>query len=43
MTSEPNKASPDRLDRQLIALLREDARQPITSLALALRLSRAIV
>ena len=43
MTSEPNKASPDRLDRQLIALLREDARQPITSLALALGLSRASV
>jgi DNA-binding Lrp family transcriptional regulator len=30
-------------DRRLIALLREDARQPITSLALALHLSRASV
>lgn len=33
----------DALDRRLIALLREDARQPITSLAQALGLSRASV
>jgi DNA-binding Lrp family transcriptional regulator len=35
--------SVDAADRRLIALLREDARQPITSLALALHLSRASV
>ena len=33
----------DAQDRRLIALLREDARQPITSLAQALGLSRASV
>jgi DNA-binding Lrp family transcriptional regulator len=35
--------SVDAADRRLIALLREDARQPITSLALALHLSRASI
>jgi DNA-binding Lrp family transcriptional regulator len=43
MSNPANRTSLDALDRQLIALLREDARQPITSLAQALGLSRASV
>ena len=38
-----DKMSIDPVDRQLIALLRADARQPITSLAHALGLSRASI
>jgi DNA-binding Lrp family transcriptional regulator len=33
----------DRVDQELIALLREDARLPVTALAAALKLSRATV
>jgi DNA-binding Lrp family transcriptional regulator len=33
----------DRIDEALIGLLREDARRPVTSLAAALKLSRATV
>jgi DNA-binding Lrp family transcriptional regulator len=33
----------DRIDIELIALLRQDARQPVTSLAAALKISRATV
>ncbi len=33
----------DRIDIELIALLRRDARQPVTSLAAALKISRATV
>ena len=43
MTERTNKVNIDAQDRRLIALLREDARQPITSLAQALGLSRASV
>ena len=43
MTERTNKVTIDVQDRRLIALLREDARQPITSLAQALGLSRASV
>ena len=43
MTSKNDKVGIDALDRRLIALLREDARQPITSLAHALGLSRASI
>jgi len=43
MTSKNDKVTIDALDRRLIALLREDARQPITSLAHALGLSRASI
>jgi DNA-binding Lrp family transcriptional regulator len=43
MSAKANKMTIDPVDRQLIALLREDARQPITSLAHALGLSRASV
>jgi DNA-binding Lrp family transcriptional regulator len=43
MTDRLNKVIIDAQDRRLIALLREDARQPITSLAQALGLSRASV
>lgn len=43
MTKRTNKVTIDAQDRRLIALLREDARQPITSLAQVLGLSRASV
>ncbi len=43
MTIKTDKVTIDALDRRLIALLREDARQPITSLAHALGLSRASI
>jgi len=43
MTERTNKVTIDVQDRRLIALLREDARQPITSLAQAMGLSRASV
>jgi len=43
MIERTNKVNIDAQDRRLIALLREDARQPITSLAQALGLSRASV
>ena len=43
MTERTNKVTIDVQDRRLIALLREDARQPITSLAQELGLSRASV
>jgi DNA-binding Lrp family transcriptional regulator len=33
----------DRIDHELIALLRDDARRPVTSLAAALKVSRATV
>jgi DNA-binding Lrp family transcriptional regulator len=33
----------DRIDQELVALLREDARRPVTSLAAALKISRATV
>jgi DNA-binding Lrp family transcriptional regulator len=33
----------DRIDTELVALLRQDARQPVTSLAAALKISRATV
>jgi DNA-binding Lrp family transcriptional regulator len=41
MLSQPDNMSIDATDRRLIALLRENARLPITSLAHALSLSRA--
>lgn len=43
MSSIVSRSSLDGLDHRLIALLREDARQPITSLAQGLGLSRASV
>ena len=43
MTERSTKVSVDATDRKLIALLRQDARQPITSLAQAIGLSRASV
>jgi DNA-binding Lrp family transcriptional regulator len=39
----PNAITMDRTDQELIGLLREDARRPVTSLAAALKLSRATV
>lgn len=43
MSDDLNISSLDAMDGRLIALLREDARQPVASLARALRLSRASV
>jgi DNA-binding Lrp family transcriptional regulator len=43
MTRKNDTLSLDALDEQLLALLREDARRPVTSLAKALKLSRAAV
>jgi Transcriptional regulators len=43
MMERSTKMSIDAADRKLIALLRQDARQPITSLAQAIGLSRASV
>ena len=43
MTNRIDNMSLDVIDEQLLALLRADARQPVTSLARALKLSRAAV
>ena len=43
MTTKNDTMSLDALDERLLALLREDARRPVTSLARALKLSRAAV
>ena len=43
MTRRNDTLSLDVLDERLLVLLREDARQPVTSLAKALKLSRAAV
>ena len=43
MTRETDISTLDPVDERLLALLRENARQPITSLARALKLSRASV
>lgn len=43
MTREKDISALDPVDERLLALLRENARQPITSLARALKLSRASV
>lgn len=43
MTDKTDNMSLDAVDEQLLALLREDARRPVTSLAKALKLSRAAV
>src|ERR1700741_2173952 len=43
MTNRTDSMSLDVIDEQLLALLRADARQPVTSLARALKLSRAAV
>ena len=40
MTARKDNLSLDAVDEQLLALLREDARQPVASLARALKLSR---
>jgi DNA-binding Lrp family transcriptional regulator len=40
MTARKDNLSLDTLDEQLLALLREDARRPVASLARALKLSR---
>ena len=43
MTSKSDNLTLDATDERLLALLREDARMPVTSLAKALKLSRAAV
>ena len=43
MTRKNDNMSLDMIDERLLALLREDARQPVTALAKALKLSRAAV
>ena len=43
MTSKTDNLSLDATDQRLLALLREDARRPVSSLARALKLSRAAV
>lgn len=43
MASKSNDMSLDATDEQLLALLREDARRPVTRLARDLKLSRAAV
>jgi len=43
MTNRIDNMSLDVIDEQLLALLRADARRPVTSLARALKLSRATV
>ena len=43
MTNRIDNMSLDVIDEQLLALLRADARRPVTSLARALKLSRAAV
>ncbi len=43
MTRKNDTLSLDLIDERLLALLREDARQPVTALAKALKLSRAAV
>lgn len=43
MTSESDNLSLDVIDEQLLALLRQDARLPVTRLARDLKLSRAAV
>lgn len=43
MTRKNDTSSLDALDERLLALLREDARRPLTALAKALGLSRAAV
>jgi DNA-binding Lrp family transcriptional regulator len=43
MTRETDISTLDSIDERLLALLRENARQPITSLARALKLSRASI
>ena len=43
MTSSTDNMAIDAVDEQLLALLRADARQPVTNLARALKLSRAAV
>jgi DNA-binding Lrp family transcriptional regulator len=43
MTMKSDSMILDVIDEQLLALLRQDARQPVTSLARALKLSRAAV
>ncbi|MEO7054132.1 MAG: Lrp/AsnC family transcriptional regulator [Rhizomicrobium sp.] len=43
MTKKTDTLSLDATDERLLALLREDARQPVTALAKALKLSRAAV
>lgn len=43
MTRKNDNLSLDVIDERLLALLREDARQPVTALAKALKLSRAAV
>ena len=43
MTSKLDNLSIDAMDERLLALLRDDARRPVSSLARALKLSRAAV
>src|SRR6185437_7362502 len=43
MTRKIDNVSLDALDERLLALLRDDARRPVTALARELRLSRAAV
>lgn len=43
MTAIPDTLLDGDIDRQLLGLLRHDARQPVTSLAAALKISRASV
>lgn len=43
MTRKNDNLSLDAIDERLLALLREDARQPVTALAKVLKLSRAAV